>query len=64
MRAPIRKWFDELQQLGERRRSRLVHGTAKGRLHRFQIGCAYWWRLEKTRSSSAVTSRATSVPIV
>jgi hypothetical protein len=36
--APIRRWFSELQQLGERRRSRLVHGRAKGCLHRFQIG--------------------------
>jgi hypothetical protein len=35
--APIRRWFGELQQLSERRRSRLVHGRAKSRLHRFQI---------------------------
>ena len=36
--APIRRWFGELQQLSERRRSRLVHGRAKGCLHGFQIG--------------------------
>lgn len=36
--ALIGRWFGKLQQPGERRRSRLVHGGANGRLHRFRIG--------------------------
>jgi len=31
-------WFGELQQLGERRRSGLLHGSAESHLDRFQIG--------------------------
>jgi len=31
-------WFGELQQLGERRCSGLMHGSAESRLDRFQIG--------------------------
>lgn len=33
-------WFGELQQLGKRRRSGLLHGRAQSRLDRFQIGAA------------------------
>jgi hypothetical protein len=36
--APIRRGLGKLQQFGERRRSRLVHGRTNGRLYRFQIG--------------------------